>query len=312
MSWLGDLFSAGGSKTTATRNDTMTKEQNAALKGLLSTYGTQIGKAAPSYPGQSYVGIRPEEQSYIDYASGKIQTPATQALLNVLQGQPAFQVNPETTQQFYEQSIRDPAVKEFKETIMPGLNESFSGPGFWSSGRAKATEDAYSDLSSNLASQRANLYYQDELSRRQSLTDASNRLANVAPGAVQMEATMKGSAGEYARMVESERLASDMARWLSGEAVNGKANTLYNPANQLILSLLGVQPFTYGSNTVSQGAGAGSSLLSALGKGLGAYGSDALQRYLNTSSTPTSGGYSGGSGWSFGGDWGIPAGGYSW
>jgi hypothetical protein len=266
----GALFSPGGTDSSITQLETMSPEQKALFKQLLGTATSQMGQATPSYPNQSYVSTLPIEQSYMDLASGKdTSSPAGQALLNVLQGKPAYDINPEATQSYYENSIRDPMVREFNKTTLPGLTESFSGPGFWSSNRANATTDAYSDLQNNLMTQWGNLQYMDETARRQALENAAGRQATGAQNAV----TNAGNAGAYARQIEQEKVASDLARWLSGEAIDGRSVSAYNPNTQLALSLLGVQPFTYAQESTTTGKGLFNQILGNINVGMNMGGS---------------------------------------
>ena len=251
--FFSDLFSSGG--TSAVRYDTMSPEQKTILTQLLGQAQAGINDAAPTTPFQTYAGVSPLEQQYFDTASGKTTTPSNQALLNVLSGKPAYEINPEATEQYYQQSVRAPALKEFRETTMPLLAESFSGPGFWSSGRADATTKAISDLNTNLTQLHGQLLYADEQARRNALESAFGRQANAAMIAGPQETSQLAQASLYERGVRESEIQSQMARWLSGERINGQAITAYNPSTQLALSLLNAQPFAYGTNTQAPGQG---------------------------------------------------------
>lgn len=263
----GALLGTGGTKTETKQRPTMTKEQQALLKQLIGTASEQ--GPTPSYPGQSYVPMTTQEESFLKYAGGETQTPANQALLNVLSGQPAYQVDPAATEQYYQKSILDPTMDVYRNTTLPLLTESFAGPGFWSSNRANATQQSISDLTQNLASQRAELYYKDEQARRTALENAANRRAQVAPAAVEMESQNLGTAGQWSRSIAQEKVASDLARWLSGEEMDGQYISAYNPNTKLALALLGVQPYTYTQEQTTVGKGILTGLLSGIGSGVG-------------------------------------------
>jgi hypothetical protein len=265
----GVLLGTGGTKTDTTQLPTMTSEQLALYNKMLTASSADYGTPTPSYPGQSYVPTTEAEQNYFDYTSGKNPTITQQALLNVLSGKPAYEIDPNATEAYYQKSIYEPTVKTFKDTTLPQLTESFSGPGFWSSNRADQTTKAISNLNSDLSKQRSDLYYADEQARRSALESAASRRASVAPTAAQLESENLATAGQWARSIEQEKVASDLARWLSGEEINGESVSAYNPNTQLALQLLGVQPFTYAQEQTTTGKGILSSLLGGIGSGAG-------------------------------------------
>ena len=282
MGFLSDMFGGGSTTSKPIRMDAFSPEQMKMFQGLMGQAQQNWGSAATPFPRQSYVSTTPTEQQYFDYASGKLKTPASTALLNALQGKPAYDINEQATEDYYQKSIKDPSVREFRETTAPLLNEQFSGPSFWSSGRAKAIGDATEDLTNNLSSARSNLYYKDELARRDALEKAAERSGLLSERAVAMEGDRFKEAGLYSRQIEQERLASDLARWLSGESIDGQHVDVYNPNTQLMLSLLGVSPYTYATQTTTKGPGFLNQLASGVGQGIGQYGGQALGKYLSS------------------------------
>jgi hypothetical protein len=265
----GALLSPGGTKSEAVQQPTMDPKQLALFNSLMDISQQGMGKPTPSYPGQSYVPTTQQEQAYFDYASGKTKTGANQALLNVLSGKPSWESDPAKTEAFYQDSIRDPSVREFNKTTMPLITEGFSGPGFWSSNRAGATTDAVTGLGEQLNKAHSDLLYADEMGRRQALESAAGRQAQAAPRAVELESSMLGTAGQWSRQIEQEKVASELARWLSGEEINGKSIPSYNPNMQLALSLLGIQPFTYSQKQTKTGKGLLNSMFGGIGSGIG-------------------------------------------
>ena len=261
----GALFGSGGTTGEIKQLETMTPEQKALFNSLLGT--ASQGGATTSAPFQTYSDTNQYEQQYMDLASGKTPSIAHDALLRVLSGQPAYDINPEATQSYYENSIRDPMVKEFNKTTLPGLNEQFAGPGFWSSNRAGAITDAYGNLNSSLNNQYGQLQMADEQARRTALQNAMNLQAQVAPGVDQAQITNAGNAGVLARSIESEKIASQMARWLSGESIDGQNVQAYNPNTQLAMALMGVQPYTYAQQNTTTGKGLLNSLLGGINIG---------------------------------------------
>jgi hypothetical protein len=190
-------------------------------------------------------------------------------MLNVLSGKPSWESDPAKTEAYYLNSVRDPAVREYQQTTMPMINESYAGPGYWSSGRAKAVNSANENLSNTLTKAHSDLLYADEQARRDALEKAAGRMATLAPEAAKIDYQQLGEAGQYSRMIDQEKIASQMARWLSGEEINGSSVPAYNPNNQLALALLGIKPFVYNNETTTVKPGMFSNMFGGLGGNIG-------------------------------------------
>jgi len=267
MGFLSGFFGGGKSESTPTRLDLWTPQQQALFSQLIGGAQRGMGTAAPSYAGKMYTPTTPQEQAYFDFMGGRGGAGAgyKEAMGNILAGRPAYDINPAATEKYYQESIRNPALKEFRETTAPLLAESFSGPGYWSSGRADATQKAISDLTSRLMEQHGQLVYGDEQARRIALENAIGRV----PGAGQTYTGELGSAGQLARQIGNEEIASNLQRYLMGESVGGTYNPAYNPQVQIAMNLLGMSPYAYGTKTTQTGPGLGYSLLSGFASGLG-------------------------------------------
>jgi len=86
---------------------------------------------------------------------------------------PAYTINPETTEQYFQNTIANPATYQYENVTRPAWMEKMGT--LHSGARMNMERQGYEDLGRNLSEQRSNLYYQDELSRRKSLEDAANR-----------------------------------------------------------------------------------------------------------------------------------------
>jgi hypothetical protein len=274
------LLGQGGSKSSTKQLETMSPEQKALFNQLLGGATSEYGKATPSTPFQTYVEPTQYDTAYLNKAFGPegqaTEQATNQALMNVLSGKPAYDINEDATRKYYENYVRAPMMREYQETTAPLLAESFSGPSYWSSGRADATQKSISDLTNKLNESWYNLAYQDELARRQALESAAGRQVqglSAAPGVAQSNITSYATAAAYARQIEQERIASQMARWLSGENVDGQYISAYNPNVQLAMSLMGVQPFTYATQQQEIGKGIIPSLVSGMSLNIGGGGS---------------------------------------
>lgn len=252
------MVSIGGSQGSSepTRVSNWTKEQKAVFRDLypMISKGLLQEGGATAYPGKMYVARTPEEEAYFKAVGGDLPDylkSRQTALDSVLSGNPAYNITPETTEEFYQQAVRNPALREFEQITKPAITESFAGPGYWGSARAQEESRASENLASELSARRATLGYEDEHARRAALESAAGRQAATALPAYQAGIEQLGSAGQYARMIEQEKVASDFQRWLSGETVDGVTPDQYNPYLQLAFQLLGMSAFSIGNKSSS-------------------------------------------------------------
>ena len=91
-------------------------------------------------------------------------------------------MNPENTynrtqgdiESFYNDTIQNPAMYQFNNTVVPQMTEQFGGK-FHSSSRMKALGRAFSDLQNTLSQQRGNLFYNELLQSQQGRENALSR-----------------------------------------------------------------------------------------------------------------------------------------
>ena len=222
--------------------------------GLWPTVSGGLGEAAPSYPKSMYVPKTPEEEAYLEAVPGLAsEVGAARGRL----GQPAFEITPETTEEYYQQAIKAPLMKEWQETVEPMIREAYAGPGYYGSARAGAQAKGAETLATTLGAQRATLAYQDEQARRAALESAAGREAVGAAPMATAEAGMLGTAGEYSRMIDQEQVQADLQRWLMGEEVEGVTPSQYNPFIQLAFQILGLDPYALGTRATSKSFGGG-------------------------------------------------------
>lgn len=239
--------------------DLYSTEQEQLFKQLAGIVSGGLSGNIAAYPKSMYVTRQPEESQYFELAnlvSGQSGA-RLEALRNVLSGNAAYDINPEITRQYFANSIEPLMAKQFYGKTLPGISESYAGPGYWSSARALAEANAKSDYAMNLGATEANLVYADELARRASLESAANRQASSALPSVEALMSDVGTAGQYARSIKEEQTLADYQRWLSGETVEGVTPVQNNPFLQLAFQFLGLQPFTYGTQSQSTGSASG-------------------------------------------------------
>jgi len=257
MDVLGDMAVAGApalftsvfgggestSKTTQTPASQWSQGQLALMKKLSQVSLDQAGGAAPSYPGQMSVPTLPSEQKYLNQAatwqpwseSATAQGTTRQQALDRALNQVPYDVGPEYAEQFFKESIYNPALKTFTEETLPLLKEQYA-KNFWSGAREDSSRKAITDFGLGMASQRADLMYKEEQAKRTAIETA--RVQSETEGRNYLE-TLR-TAGETERGVEESRVMGELQRWLMGEEVDGVYSPMYNPAMQMALQILGI------------------------------------------------------------------------
>lgn len=80
-------------------------------------------------------------------------------------------MTPEDIEAYFGRAIHDPTMKTFREDVIPGIAESFAGPGFFGAARSQEQSQAYQDVGSQLSAGRAGLEW-DVLGRNQEIAEA--------------------------------------------------------------------------------------------------------------------------------------------
>lgn len=259
--WLSQMVTRG--EYTHGDDKQVEKGQHGGLLGLMSG-------PAPSYPGQMYVPTTEQEQRYFDFVNNLAQN---KTFSNLLSGEVPYEIGPEWAENYYEKGIRDPALREYEEVVLPQLRESYAGPGYWGSARARAETSAAGDLASELSARKSKLLYDEELARRSAIESAYSRVLPT----TQFYTDEMQEAGALQRQIEQEKVLANLQRWLMGEEVGGSFNLAYNPGWNLALGLLGIQEQAIGTVTDrEEGGGLLSGGLNALGKGAGMWAANKI------------------------------------
>lgn len=243
-------FGKEKARTEPTRTEVWAPEQQALFKMLAPIIQKGLTEPVAKYPGQMFVPKTPEEEAYLGRVPGLAeQIAAARGRLR----QPAYEITPETTEQYYQEAIRAPAMREWGETVEPLIREAYAGPGYWGSARAGAQVRGAEELATTLGKQRAELYYADEMAKRTAAEAAAGREATYGLPYAAGEAEMLGTAGAYARQVEQEKVLADLQRWLMGEEIEGVSMEAYSPYMQLAFQLLGLSPYVVSTSGKSTG-----------------------------------------------------------
>jgi len=158
-------FGGGESKTV---QQAAMPEEKEAKKKLLSTYMGEVGKGQAIYPEEWVAGYSPEQKAalstitkYTDLFSPS-QMPlfgqTGETLARTLRGEGgAGLITPEQTEAYYRSVFEEPATRAFRKEIIPAIQESYAGPGYWSSARGKEQTEAAEDLWKYLGTQKGQL-----------------------------------------------------------------------------------------------------------------------------------------------------------
>jgi hypothetical protein len=175
------LLSNSGKKLSVDQYSTMTPEQQAAYSAMLKNtasmnpdYVKQSGYTPEAYQNSynvsQYAGQGFDPTTFsggynpTSYNGNQYQTQMQGALNQSLSGQPSTDINSQATEDYYRQSIEQPALKQYEEQTRPAWMEKVSN--LHSSARDNMEQQGYENLYSGLQQQHGNLLYQDEQARR--------------------------------------------------------------------------------------------------------------------------------------------------
>ena len=274
--------SGGSSKTTTT---SYTPEQAQWMSKALDIYGPSLGQGQVSYPGTRVAPLAtgqagvlsniPNLLSSLGMSTdmplyGETGTTLSGLLSGDIGAQP---ITPEVEGDYFARAIKQPTMKQFKEETLPGIKESFAGPGYWGSARANEVAEAYQDVGDWLGQQRAQLAWDTQL-RNQEIQEAKagRALGAVAPAMTYDQTQLRNTLAQIAGGEEIYKLAS-MEQGQQQNVINAtiekfrEGQRLTDPEIMTImLTLLGT---SYQTTTEKQEAGGSlAGLGSALGAGL--------------------------------------------
>jgi len=257
------------------RVDMWAPGQQAAFETLWPILKKGVAGPAPRYPGEMYVPRTEEEEAYLGYTTGEGMEARRAALGQILSGRVPYEMGPEWAEKYFEEGIRPIAMREWGEVTEPMIREAYAGPGYWGSARAGAQVKGAERLAEELTSAKAGLMYGEEQAMRAAREAALGRQAQFGFPAAAAESGIMGTAAQYSRMIDQEKVMADLQRWLMGEEVDGAYAPQYNPFIQLVFQLLGLDPYALGQRekASSWGFGLGVGGLGGAGGGGGGGGS---------------------------------------
>lgn len=280
---------SGGSKgsSSTTTQKSYTPAQEEWQKTGLEMYGPLMGQgqAYPDFPTvapmtdlqQQLVGQAGDFAGLFGPVTGAdvpLYGQTGQALESLLTGQAGAQkISPEDMESYFKGSIRDPAMKEYQETVAPAVREAFAGPGFWGKARAKEQVEAAQDLGDWLGTQRSGLAWNVKQTNMALDEAKAARMQGAVPQAMSYSSQLlrenmaRLTGGEelynFASMPQQQQQAEINAAIQKFEA----GNRLTDPeVMSIMLTLLGQQ---YSSGTTVSTGGSSGGLGTAIGAGIG-------------------------------------------
>lgn len=288
----------GGTETELEQVSNFRPGQRNVLDAITQQILANIGTGAQGFGGDFVAGINPLEQQ----AFQSFQNPQGLDTFQQAQGffnpqvsadifgagvgsisQASQPFNPQQTNQFFDQSIQNPAIRNFEKSLIP-LAERFAGQNATSSGAFnRALTESAGDLQTNLSSQRANLLFNTQQAGLNRQLQGGSQLvgaAGLVPGIADQfsqglrtnldVAQQQLGAGQFQRGIEQAGLNADFAEFLRTQP---EANQFLN----FIPTVLNAQPFdTIGVQTEKE-QGSGGKIGTIAGALIGAYYGGGLQ-----------------------------------
>lgn len=168
-----------GSGSPSTVSNFNPQQQNLAHV-LGPVLQSQVGKGITPYSGEIVAPLNAGYQNVQDqlnsYNPQQFQAGQTGAINQALSGQPAYNLDPQTTANYFQQGVVDPSMRTYNSTTAPAINQGFAAQGgTFSTARGIAQSRALSDLQATNASNLAQTQYQNQTLNSQLAESAANR-----------------------------------------------------------------------------------------------------------------------------------------
>lgn len=154
------------------------------------------------YSGDYTAPLTQGEQDVISQ-NARMSALGEQGLTNLLKG--------EFPESYYQDTIYNPALKQFQQDVQPQLEEQYAGNGgYWGSARAGAVAKGYQDLGDTLAAKRAELAWNVQ----QNIPNAINAANALSTTGAAIQSTP--------RLIQQYGLDQEYKEWTRGNEANQK------------------------------------------------------------------------------------------
>jgi len=169
-----------GMQTKPSTMNTLNPAQTAVASKIGRTITPLIGQPLTAYPGQMVAPLDPGFTMVRDlinqYLPNTFAGASDSAIRSALSGQPAYKLDPATTENYFNKAVAAPALKLYNEKIKPQINEAFAAGGAtFSTRRGDAMSQALRDMQDSLAGQLATTQQQNQSLSAQLADSAANR-----------------------------------------------------------------------------------------------------------------------------------------
>ncbi len=296
---MGSCFGSGGSESKST-SESKTERQKQELEKAFEVYSKEWGVGPDVFPDSRVTPFSTLQQeaitgagNYADYFSTP-QTAGTPlsgetgtAIKGLLSGETgAKPMGDQDVSDYFGKAIYDPTMKTLREDTLPGIDEDYSGPGFWNAARSHERVDVRQDTADYLTSSRADLEW-DVKGRNQAIEESkAGRTLAALPGAMaygqvpaqeiknnlEIASKQLGGLGQVFGFGQAEQTQAQMK--LQDEIMKfAEENQITDPENlSILLTLLGMNFSQSSSSGSSWGPGLGyagvTSFLSGVGEGM--------------------------------------------
>lgn len=159
---------------------------------------------------------------------------------SLLSGLPSFDLSPEVTDAYFNDTVKAPLLRSFDRDIAPRIAEGFAGVGAFSSRAGIARANALGDLTTSLAAERSRLAYQDQALAAQLAESAVGRIPIGLQAATQVANQPLSSAGALMGVANPFQVRADQL--LSAQQEQFYTSQPYNnPYIQQALGFIGQQ-----------------------------------------------------------------------
>lgn len=220
INWMtGEGLLWGNSKEAETNPyGQLNPEQTSMTKALGPWLQSAAMNPAQQYTGEYTAPVSSGEQTAID-RNARLSALGEKGLEPLLAG--------EFPEDYYQNTLYKPMLKQWQEDVQPQVEESYAGPGgYWGSARAGAVGKGYRDLMDTLAAKRSELAWNVQQNVPNAIT-AANSLS-----------TTEASIQSIPRIIQQYGLDKKYTEW-----VRTRPESL--PYIQYALNFLGLSTGTY-------------------------------------------------------------------
>lgn len=211
-----------------TRVQVQTDGQLDLTNALTNQVNRNVGTGITPYGGQITAGTSGNQQAAFDGVGGLLGPNtrfdnANAALKRSMSGTPVTQIDPAAREAYYQQSVVNPARRDFNDTLR-GVDARYGDRWSQDSGAHRAAvNDAAVNFGTNMGGIRGDLVYRDEMAGRESAERAADRAlggagqAFVADANVRQNLGLASMLGGEERAIEGQGRGEDFNKWMMGQ-----------------------------------------------------------------------------------------------